>query len=940
MTPVKRLIKEGYIETTGQMTTASSPSRAGSPTREYRPGFRFNKATDTKPKGHHILVITDQIAGDGERTDGATIFRGLISKKAWGVSPVTASRSNLIAGDSLLFYLGGKQQTFLGTAIAASSPYFDKSGQLEKLFGGDDNYRIDLKDIQVWSTPKPIKPLIKKLSFITNTEYWGSSLQTGIRKIDKADYELILASEDYTTQQQTRTLDLAEFLAGADLSRFNFEPHSLPAPERIRLRELMDNVSSTRWQIPNFQRYFDWKKEDIRDLLESIFKDYYVGALLLWKTEREAPLDLMPVQGVPAAVSSAEYIVLDGQQRMTALYYAVFAPKIGLGRRDDAVFFYLDFRKFIEQETTEDVVLILDKELPEEATYERMLFPFSRMRNYDEWINGLEDYLLDQETPVASDKVRALRRVLEKRLKHIWEVFEIPYVVLPTTMGLQQVADIFEKINTKGKRLDTFDLLIARLLKYGVQLRKLWDAVLNNNADILRYFKKLPKINIYIFQTISLLNHAASSAKKQDVLNIYESLRLSDAAEFTGLWNESVRAVEDAIQMLENLREGFGVNKETDMPYTPMLPVLAALLHVAASKSDKAACYGKIRQWYWSAVFTNAYSSAAESQMTADYTDVILWFNDDSQLPRVVQDARRDMATLGLKQVDSGSDAVFKGVFSLLALKGAKDFEKNLPLEFSRDNEKDHLFPKAASSGFSKSPHVWSILNMTWLSDATNGRKTNKKPSEYIAEFIKEKYGGNEDAFKKVLESHYIDDAAYGCLIADDLDGFLAARERSIKRVIKQLVGIEDGIDDAIESDANQVLTDLEDGVREYLHTRLTAIGGEDYWDKLITPGIKERVKEKIARRIKRHPATANEKLNGLDLLSFCDVMDYCEIIVANWGTFEAELGSKKEVEKHFLHVNDYRNAIKHVRTMTNVERKQGEASVEWLYTTLRIKMR
>ncbi len=61
------------------------------------------------------------------------------------------------------------------------------------------------------------------------------------------------------------------------------------------------------------------------------------------------------------------------------------------------------------------------------------------------------------------------------------------------------------------------------------------------------------------------------------------------------------------------------------------------------------------------------------------------------------------------------------------------------------------------------------------------------------------------------------------------------------------------------------------------------------------------------------------------------DIMDYCKIILTNWDCFEERFGSKGEVEKHFLNVKEARNALKHGRGLNSVERKQGEASVEWL---------
>ena len=52
-------------------------------------------------------------------------------------------------------------------------------------------------------------------------------------------------------------------------------------PDHINLSQLISRLREGRYVIPDFQREFEWKPSDIRDLLRSIFRDYYIGSLLL-----------------------------------------------------------------------------------------------------------------------------------------------------------------------------------------------------------------------------------------------------------------------------------------------------------------------------------------------------------------------------------------------------------------------------------------------------------------------------------------------------------------------------------------------------------------------------------------------------------------------------------------------------------------------------------
>tara|TARA_B100001013_G_C24487642_1_gene393875 strand:+ start:171 stop:524 length:354 start_codon:yes stop_codon:yes gene_type:complete len=110
-------------------------------------------------------------------------------------------------------------------------------------------------------------------------------------------------------------------------------------PDHISLNTLISRLKEGRFVIPDFQRDFEWKPWDIKDLMRSIFLDYYIGSLLLWKGTREnfESLSCEIIYGFDNKTGQLswdygqgkpEHIVLDGQQRLTALYYALVAPNV------------------------------------------------------------------------------------------------------------------------------------------------------------------------------------------------------------------------------------------------------------------------------------------------------------------------------------------------------------------------------------------------------------------------------------------------------------------------------------------------------------------------------------------------------------------------------------------------------------------------------------
>lgn len=86
--------------------------------------------------------------------------------------------------------------------------------------------------------------------------------------------------------------------------------------------------------------------------MRSIFLDYYIGSLLLWKgkTENFNALACEPIYGFMGdQKSNREHIVLDGQQRLTAMYYTFLAPDVQLPTRSNRFLYFIRVDRFMDQ---------------------------------------------------------------------------------------------------------------------------------------------------------------------------------------------------------------------------------------------------------------------------------------------------------------------------------------------------------------------------------------------------------------------------------------------------------------------------------------------------------------------------------------------------------------------------------------------------------------
>lgn len=598
------------------------------------------------------------------------------------------------------------------------------------------------------------------------------------------------------------------------LRDFNFEkiprsaPHSLGDPHRVNICRIIEKCEEIAWVLPQFQRYFDWTRADIQDLWKSIVNDYYVGSFLLWEASSEPALGVQSIQGINEGIDvchddklkNVEMIILDGQQRVTSLYYAIRAPSFTLKRSGVPLYFYINFHSYFQRGPLQGEIIETHAEkLSKVESFDKMLFPLFELENYITWVKEFKDHiksqiqekeLSPQEQNDILDKIDKIRDHIQDKLRHIWTGFEIPYIALPRTMELYEVSDIFENINTKGKTLSVFDLLIARLHKYDIRLKEIWDGTLEKYPNIKRYHDKIEKMPIYIFQTLSLLYEKNSSCKKEDILNIYSNIYKNTEQKFEEDWWHISEGINRAINKLENMRDGFGIKDEKSVPFAPMVPILGALLIEVNSRSNQADCYKKINQWYWSSIFTNSYSSSVDTQLTSDFRELKRWFDDDNEIPKTVRNMWRDISAryLNFREVQKSSSAQYRGILSLTALAGAKDFDTSQTLENARENDKDHIFPRSL-----RLKGIESVLNITWMSDTTNRKiKQAKNPSVYTKEFIRDKYNGNSQDFLKVLKTHFINQVAYDYLRDDKFEEFISEREKTILERIKELVGYDE----------------------------------------------------------------------------------------------------------------------------------------------------
>lgn len=243
----------------------------------------------------------------------------------------------------------------------------------------------------------------------------------------------------------------------------------------MKISTILDHIDAGSMALPEFQRGYVWNRNQVRDLMNSLYRKYPVGSLLVWETKTESATR----RGEAPLPAGTVKLILDGQQRMTTLYGIIRgkAPAFFDGKLETFTGLYFN----IESETFEfyGPVRMKDNPLWLSVTdlMQKGIAPY--MIN----LNQHPDFAPRIETYVS--RMNAIVNISDFSL-HIEEV-------TGTDKDIDVVVDIFNKVNSGGTRLSKGDLALAKVCakwsdarsEMQSKLSKWRDAGFNFNLDWL-----------------------------------------------------------------------------------------------------------------------------------------------------------------------------------------------------------------------------------------------------------------------------------------------------------------------------------------------------------------------------------------------------------------------------------------------------------------------
>lgn len=521
------------------------------------------------------------------------------------------------------------------------------------------------------------------------------------------------------------------------------------------LSSLMKYIELGEIALPDIQRPFVWSNAKVRELFDSMYRGYPVGYFLFWQNALSTHTKNI---GVEAKQKSARLLIVDGQQRLTSLYAVI--KGIPVIREN-----YVAEKIEIAFNPITEVFEVADA-----ATKNNKLFIPNVSILWDssaDIFDVVENYLINiaQTREISDEEKKGIRKSIQKVAG--LTSYPLTAIELSSQMDEKDVAEIFVRINSAGKKLNQSDFILTIMSVFWEDGRKQLEEFCRTarvpstgGASAFNYFI-WPEPDQLLRVSVGL------AFKRAQLKYVYSILRGKDLE--TGKFSEALRdeqfdKLKQAQAKVLNLQHwhdylnvlraaGFKsssmITSETNIVYT----YIFYLIGKTELKVEEYQLRKVLSQWFFMAAITGRYSSSPESTMEFDLASIKHAKTAEefcSILRRVCNEIiTADYWTIKLPSelaTAAGRSPSQQAYFAALNLLDAKVLFSNQKVSDMLDPvvnakrtaiEKHHLYPKAYLNtiGISALRETNQLANFSLVEWGDNAKASNKAPKEYLPAF-------------------------------------------------------------------------------------------------------------------------------------------------------------------------------------------------------------
>ena len=489
---------------------------------------------------------------------------------------------------------------------------------------------------------------------------------------------------------------------------------------KLKIEELLWFIDSKNVAVPGFQRGYVWRVAQIKNLFDSLIKNYPVGSFIIWKTKKN--IEARTLNG--EELLKEKYLILDGQQRMATIFYLC------------------NQNKFIKNNVKTSFYENCETRQKSLIDFERFYF---------------EKAEKEQELKYVKSETREFNF---KRFQGLLGNYAFP-VIIVSIDNYHKAVEIFERINQAGTRIPTESIFLSET----------WNEYSNFSKSIKNWKKDHPDsltkevdtvIFIHVFAIIFQLENknkkefSSIEISVKKLKKIAEVIRLEHGNVYEKKFKKAIEAISFAARFL---KEEYNIEKISDLPSQTMLTVLSVFFYYLREMRPNNQQKRELRKWFWRSSLSSRYIGSGYNENIgpdARKMDGLALDSKNLSLPR----ARLYYSDFEKVDLNTGRSTLRNAVKQMIWLQKPiwidgsliehKDVERK-----THQKEDDHFYPYDFMEKGYIGKEINNILNLHFLSKDENISKGKKIPSEWLFEKINE-FKPREDKIKKYFKRNLL----------------------------------------------------------------------------------------------------------------------------------------------------------------------------------------
>jgi len=506
--------------------------------------------------------------------------------------------------------------------------------------------------------------------------------------------------------------------------------------------------------IPEIQRPFVWKAAKVRDLIDSLYQGYPVGYIITWRNH-----DVKLKNG---ELSAGKKILIDGQQRITALTAAVVGQRV-LDKNYKEINIRIAFNPLNER------FEVLNKAIEKSP----------------EWINNINPIINDEITiSKARRDYMALNPTLdedliEKKIENLKKIKnkQVGIIELDSSLEIDTVTEIFIRINQKGVVLSNADFVMSKIaadeIHGGNRMRKIIDFfcrlivdkafikhIVDNDKPFAtsNYFKGIKWMaigadSLYVPDYIDMLRVAFtfkfSRGKFSDLVALLSGRNFETRTYEDTISEASYQKLSDGLESFVNqtnyqrflmiIKSTGLISKKLISSQNSLNFAYALYLKLRGDGMGESESQGYVKRWLVLSMFIGRYSGSAESRIDEDIkainekgVDVYLTQMEQAHLG----EGFWDFGLIDSLETSSVNNNAYNLYLAAQVTSNSVAFlSKSMTISSLIEQRGDihHIFPKQylIENGYPQKAYN-QVANFVYTEQATNIKVGKLPPKEYL----------------------------------------------------------------------------------------------------------------------------------------------------------------------------------------------------------------